>query len=343
MTRHLHSRVARAALTSACAAMLAAIALHPASALHAQIGDRAVKFILPVATASGVDTITRAASPALSKALGHPVIVDNQPGAGGIVGTSALVKSPPDGFTLSIVSNNHVIYPSVYKSVPFDPIADITPIAVIGSTPIVIVVNPTKVPAKDVKELVALLKAKPGAYNYGSSGNGTILHLAAEMFFDEAGVKATHVPYKGVGPMLTDLIGGQVDIGALSLPSVQQHLKNGTLRAIGVGHGEAPRRGAGDSDDGRAGTAGLSRRRLVRRHRPGQAAACRRRAHQRRVRHGVRHARGARDDGEAGQHDQCQHARVRGAVLPHRVDEVREARQEGGNRIAVKPPAREAR
>jgi tripartite-type tricarboxylate transporter receptor subunit TctC len=227
--------VKRIARTRAAAAILAAIALVATGMPHAQIGDRAVKFILPVATASGVDTITRAASPALAKALGHPVIVDNQPGAGGIVGTSALVKAAPDGFTLSIVSNNHVIYPSVYKSVPFDPIADITPIAVIGSTPIVIVVNPTKVPAKDVKELVALLKAKPGAYNYGSSGNGTILHLAAEMFFDEAGVKATHVPYKGVGPMLTDLLGGQVDIGALSLPSVQQHLKNGTLRAIGVG------------------------------------------------------------------------------------------------------------
>jgi tripartite-type tricarboxylate transporter receptor subunit TctC len=219
----------------ACAAIFAAIALAPAGSPHAQIGDRAVKFILPVATASGVDTITRAASPAIAKALGHPVIIDNQPGAGGIVGTAALVKSAPDGFTLSIVSNNHVIYPSVYKSVPFDPIADITPIAVLGSTPIVIVVNPTKVAAKDVKELVALLKARPGAYNYGSSGNGTILHLAAEMFFDEAGVKATHVPYKGVGPMLTDLLGGQVDIGALSLPSVQQHLKNGSLRAIGVG------------------------------------------------------------------------------------------------------------
>jgi tripartite-type tricarboxylate transporter receptor subunit TctC len=228
------SRAKRVARTGALTAMLAALALNPGSLL-AQIGDRPIKFILPVATASGVDTITRAASPALAKALGHPVIVDNQPGAGGIVGTAALVKAPPDGLTLSIVSNNHVIYPSVYKSVPFDPIADITPIAVLGSTPIVIVVNPTKVPAKDVKELVALLKAKPGAYNYGSSGNGTILHLAAEMFFDEAGVKATHVPYKGVGPMLTDLLGGQVDIGALSLPSVQQHLKNGTLRAIGIG------------------------------------------------------------------------------------------------------------
>ena len=201
---------------------------------HSQMGERPVKFILPVATASGVDTITRAAQPALSKALAAPVVIENQPGAGGIVGTSALVKSAPDGYTLSIVSNNHVIYPSVYKSVPFDPIADITPIAIIGSTPIVIVVN-AKVPAKNAQELIALLKANPGKYNYGSSGNGTILHLAAAMFFDEAGVTATHVPYKGVGPMLTDLLGGQVEIGALSLPSVQQHLKSGALRAIGVG------------------------------------------------------------------------------------------------------------
>jgi len=210
------------------------LALACAAPLHAQMGERPVKFILPVATASGVDTITRTAQPALSKALNAPVVVDNQPGAGGIVGTAALVKSPPDGYTLSIVSNNHVIYPSVYKSVPFDPIADITPIAVIGSTPIVIVVN-AKVPAKNAQEMIALLKANPGKYNYGSSGNGTILHLAAAMFFDEAGVTATHVPYKGVGPMLIDLIGGQVEIGALSLPSVQQHLKSGALRAIGTG------------------------------------------------------------------------------------------------------------
>ena len=214
--------------------LFALVALATLMPAHAQMGERPVKFILPVATASGVDTITRAAQPALSKALAAPVVIENQPGAGGIVGTSALVKSAPDGYTLSIVSNNHVIYPSVYKSVPFDPIADITPIAIIGSTPIVIVVN-AKVPAKNAPELIALLKANPGKYNYGSSGNGTILHLAAAMFFDEAGVTATHVPYKGVGPMLTDLLGGQVEIGALSLPSVQQHLKSGALRAIGVG------------------------------------------------------------------------------------------------------------
>jgi tripartite-type tricarboxylate transporter receptor subunit TctC len=131
-----------------------------------------------------------------------------------------------------------VIYPSVYKSVPFDPVADITPIAVIGSTPIVIVVNP-KVPAKNAQELIALLKAKPDELNYASSGNGTILHLATAMFLDQAGVKAKHIPYKGVGPMVTDLIGGQVEFGAVALPSVQQHIKAGTLRAIGVG---APKR-----------------------------------------------------------------------------------------------------
>jgi len=201
----------------------------------AQATERAVRFILPVGAGSGVDTIVRAAAAALGKTLGHPVVIENQPGAGGIVGTSALVKAAPDGMTLGVVSNNHVVYPSVYKTLPFDPINDITPICVLGSTPFVLVVNPAKVAATNVKELVALLKAKPEAYNYASSGNGTILHLAAEMFMDEAQVKVKHIPYKGVGPMVTDLIGGQVELGVLALPAVQAHLKSGALRAIGVG------------------------------------------------------------------------------------------------------------
>lgn len=209
-----------------------AAAVLPRAAL-AQASDKPVRFILPVASGSGVDTITRATSQAVSKALGHAVVVENQPGAGGVIGTAAMIKSPPDGFTLSVVSNNHVIYPSVLKSVPFDPVSDITPITVMGTTPLVLVVNP-KVPANNAKELVALLKSKPGTYNYASSGNGTILHLAAEMFVDEAGVKAKHIPYKGVGPMLTDLIGGQVEFGVLALPSIQAHLKSGALRAIGT-------------------------------------------------------------------------------------------------------------
>jgi len=198
-----------------------------------QAGDKTVRFILPNATGSGVDAITRTAQPALAKALGHAMVVENQPGAGGIVGVQALTRAAPDGFTLSVVSNNIVIFPSVYKTLPFELPGDITPIAICGFTPVVLVVNP-KVPAQNSKELVALLKSKPGQVNYASGGNGTILHLASEMFLDEAGAKATHVPYKGVGPMLTDLIGGQVEFATAALPSVQGHLKSGALRAIGM-------------------------------------------------------------------------------------------------------------
>jgi tripartite-type tricarboxylate transporter receptor subunit TctC len=199
----------------------------------AQGSDKPIRFILPISAGSGVDNIVRAASVALGKAFGQPVVIENMPGAGGITGTSAIVKAAPDGLTLGMVSNNHVINPSVFKKMPFDAIADITPISVVGATPLVLLVNP-KLPAKNVKELVALLRAKPEGYNYASSGNGTIIHLAGEMFMDEAGVKARHIPYKGTGPMVTDMIAGQVEIGVVALPAVQQHIRSGALRAIGI-------------------------------------------------------------------------------------------------------------
>lgn len=194
----------------------------------------AIKFILPNATGSGVDAITRAAQPALAKALGTAVAVENQPGAGGVVGLQALARSAPDGNTLSVVSNNVVIFPSVLKSLPFDMPGDFTPIAVVGFTPMVLVVNPAKVPATGSKDFVALLKSRPDALNFASGGNGTILHLATELFLDAAGAKARHIPYKGVGPMVTDLIGGQVDFATAALPSVQAHIRSGALRPIGV-------------------------------------------------------------------------------------------------------------
>jgi tripartite-type tricarboxylate transporter receptor subunit TctC len=195
--------------------------------------DKPVRFILPNAPGSGVDAITRAAQGPLGKALGHTVIVDNQPGAGGIVGLQSIARAQPDGMTLGIVSNNVVIFPSVLKSMPFDMPGSFTPIAVIGYTPVLLVVNP-KVPASNAKEFVAWLKSRNGDATYGSGGNGTILHLAVDMFLDEAQVKARHIPYKGVGPMLTDLIGGQVEFATAALPSVQGHLKSGQLRAIGM-------------------------------------------------------------------------------------------------------------
>ena len=215
----------------ACALVATAL---PLSAL-AQATQKPMRVILPVSAGSGVDAIVRAASTALSKSLGQPVVVDNIPGAGGVTGTAAIVKAAPDGTTIGVISNNHVTNPSVYKSLPYDSIADITPIAIVGSTPFLLVVNPARLPAKNVKELVALLKAKPGEYNYASSGNGTIIHFAGAMFADEAGVDIKHIPYKGTGPMVTDLIGGQVDLGIVSLPAAQGHLKSGALRAIGVG------------------------------------------------------------------------------------------------------------
>ena len=213
-------------------ATLAAAAAGLPFAATAQSGT--VKFILPNATGSGVDAITRAAAPALGRALGASVVVDNQPGAGGVVGLQALARSAPDGNTLSVVSNNVVIFPSVLKSLPFDMPGDFTPIAVVGATPMVLVVNPAKVQAQNAREFFALLKAKPGAYNFGSGGNGTILHLASELVLDAANVSAKHIPYKGVGPMVTDLLSGQIDFATAAMPSVQAHIKSGALRPIGM-------------------------------------------------------------------------------------------------------------
>jgi len=215
---------------SVLAASVAAWSLWPLAAS----AQPTVKFILPNATGSGVDAITRAAQPALSKALGASVAVENQPGAGGVVGLQALARAAPDGNTLSVVSNNVVIFPSVLKSLPFDMPGDFTPIAVVGATPMVLVVNPAKVPAASGKDFIALLKSRPDALNFASGGNGTILHLATELFLDAAGAKARHIPYKGVGPMVTDLIGGQVDFATAALPSVQAHIRSGALRPIGT-------------------------------------------------------------------------------------------------------------
>lgn len=213
---------------------LAGLALCGAAATTVRANDKPIRMVLPVGAGSGVDTIMRATAPQLIKALGgQSVVIENLPGAGGITGASVIVRAPADGLTLGVVSNNHVVNPSVFKKMPFDAVGDITPITVVGATPFVLVVNP-KIPAKNAKELQALLKAKPDGYNYASSGNGTIIHLAGAMFMEAAGVDVRHIPYKGVGPMVTDMVSGQVEIGVVALPAVQGQLKSGALRAIGI-------------------------------------------------------------------------------------------------------------
>ncbi|MDO8903484.1 tripartite tricarboxylate transporter substrate binding protein [Hydrogenophaga sp.] len=230
MTNTFHRRtlIARALTTAAASCLLASA---PAWAQS----SAPLRVILPVGAGSGVDTIVRTAQGALSKALGgQSVVVENLTGAGGIPGTSALVKSAPDGNTVAFISNNHSVNPSVFKNMPYDSLADITPISVVGGSPFVLVVNPAKMPVSNAKEMQALLKSKPGGFNMGSSGNGTIIHLAGEMFVDAAGVQVQHIPYKGMGPMMMDVIAGQVEFGVAAVAAAQGHLATGRMRAIGI-------------------------------------------------------------------------------------------------------------
>ncbi|MDB5742567.1 MAG: transporter substrate-binding protein [Polaromonas sp.] len=210
-----------------------AMAVSTAFSAYAQVGSKPLRIIVPLTTGSTVDTVARAMSVELAKSMGQPVVIENLPGAGGVTGTAQLVRAPKDGQTLAMISSNHAINPSIYKNVPFDSVKDITPISVFGTVPLVLVVN-TSVAAKNTHALVALVKASPGKLNYGSAGNGSVLHLAGELFKEQAGAFITHIPYRGTGPLTTDLMGGQVDMAFLSVTAAAPHIKSGKLRAIGV-------------------------------------------------------------------------------------------------------------
>jgi tripartite-type tricarboxylate transporter receptor subunit TctC len=192
-----------------------------------------VRVIVPLTAGSAGDAVARILNNPLAKALGQPLVIDNLPGAGGVPGTQQLTRAAKDGHTIGVVSSNHVINPGIYKSMPFDSIKDITPITIIASSPVVLVVHPS-VAATDARGLIALAKAKPGTLHYGSSGNGSVLHLAGVLFATEAGVDLKHVPYKGTGPLVTDLIGGHIEMGFLAISAAAGHIKSGKLRAIGV-------------------------------------------------------------------------------------------------------------
>ncbi|MDO5626017.1 MAG: tripartite tricarboxylate transporter substrate-binding protein [Pseudomonadota bacterium] len=222
--------ISRRRVLASGAAALAASAV--SGAAWAQ-SDRTLRLVLPNAAGSGVDIIARAVQAALSRALGQTVVVDNQPGAGGVLGLQALSRAAPDGQTLSLVSNSVVTLPSVLKSMPFTMPDDFTPIAVVGRTPFVLVAH-HKMGASNAQAFAAALKARPDHYTFGSGGTGSILHMAGEMYLDEANVTARHIPYKGVGQMVNDLVGGQLDFSVLGLASAMPHIRSGVLKAIGV-------------------------------------------------------------------------------------------------------------
>jgi len=213
---------------------LAAALVLPLSPAHAQkFPDKPVRFIVPFPPGGGNDILARALSPRLAELLGQPVVVDNRAGAGGNIGTDLAAKAAPDGHTIVIASNQVTINPWLQSKLPFDIEKDFAPVALVASVPMLLAVNPA-VPAKDVREFIALAKAQPGKLNHSTPGNGTPQHIAFEVFNHAAGVKVTHVPYKGTGPAIADLIGGQVQAAIGTMASMEPHVKAGKMRALGV-------------------------------------------------------------------------------------------------------------
>lgn len=210
------------------------LALGTVSASASDYPSKPVTVIVPQAAGGSNDIVGRLIAQKLGEALPGAVVVENRPGAGGNIGTVYVAKAPKDGHTLLLtISSAQAINPAVYKNPGFDPVKDFTPLALVGSVPNVLVVNPA-FPAKNLADFLKLVKANPGKYPYASAGNGTLNHLLGEMLNSTAGVKLQHIPYKGVAPAMTDVIGGQVPMAFTSLPSVLQHLKAGRLVAIGV-------------------------------------------------------------------------------------------------------------
>ena len=188
--------------------------------------------IVPFAPGGGTDIVARAMAQKLTESLGQSVIVDNRAGAGGTIGAETAVRSVPDGYTLAMVSGSYAANAALFK-LPYDPVNDVTPISLIGETGFLVSLHPS-VAAKNVKEFIALAKAKPGGINYASTGTGGITHLATELFDLMADVKMTHIPYKGTGPALIDLLGGQVQMMVGALPAMVPQHKSGKVRGIAV-------------------------------------------------------------------------------------------------------------
>ena len=196
--------------------------------------ERPITFIVPFPTGGGTDTFARPLAAQLSKQLGKQVIIDNRGGAGGTLGASIAAKAAPDGYTFFIGAAHHAIAPAIYPKLDYNIQKDFIPITVIATPPQVIVVNPQRVTAPDLKTFIAYAKANPGKINFGSAGNGTSHHLAGELFKIQTKTSLNHVPYRGAGPALQDLMGGQIDMMFDGLGSSAGHIQGGRLKALAV-------------------------------------------------------------------------------------------------------------
>ncbi len=213
------------------AATLLALASLAAPALAQDYPTRAVKIIVPFAAGGPADIYARVVGRQLQEALGQPFVVDDRPGAGSVIGTDAAAKSPPDGYTLLLISNAQTVNESLFPNKPYALLRDFVPVAPINYSDLVLVVHPS-VPAKTLAEFVALAKAQPGKLNYASSGPGTPYHMAGELFKAMAGVDIVHVPYRGSSGARTDLIAGQVQMMFDAVTTMSEHVRAGQVRAL---------------------------------------------------------------------------------------------------------------
>ena len=219
----------------AVGALLAFSALAAAPMAGAQAYPaKPIRIVVPFPPGGATDILARAVAQKLTDAWGQAVVVDNRPGAGGNIGSELVAKAAPDGYTLEMGTvGTHAINASLYAKMPYDHVKDFAPVILVAGVPNVLVVNPS-LPVSSVQELIAYAKANPGKLNFASSGNGTSIHLAGELFKVMAGVQMTHIPYKGSAPALQDLIGGQVQLMFDNLPPSLPHIKAGKLRALAV-------------------------------------------------------------------------------------------------------------
>ncbi|MGO4280671.1 tripartite tricarboxylate transporter substrate binding protein [Cupriavidus sp. RAF20_2] len=218
---------------SLLSALLAAAALVAGTA-HAAYPDHPIRWIVPFPAGGAMDNIARTLGEDMSRTLGQAVVVENRPGAGGNIGAELVARAPADGYTLLIVANGMAVNPALYGKLGYDPVKDFAPVSLLAVVPNVLVANKAKTPAKTVAEVIASAKARPGKYTYASAGNGTSIHLAGELFTSMAQVDLLHIPYKGSGPAMTDLLGGQVDYMFDSITSAKPQIDSGKLTPIAV-------------------------------------------------------------------------------------------------------------